>query len=101
MSQCRHGVSPDRSGSGAGLAAIDVSVKEPWHVNRDFLTVRLDEGSAYTLGDLDAPPGEKYEDKATGLTRMDLNGDFTIRVPVSGPPGRVDLPVIVIATRIC
>jgi thiol:disulfide interchange protein DsbD len=85
-----------KPGVGApGLAAIDVSVKEPWHVNRDFLTVRVDEGSAYTLGDLDAPPGEKYEDKATGITRMDLSGDFTIRVPVSGPPGRVELPVIV------
>ncbi len=79
----------------AGLAVIDVSVKEPWHVNRDFLTVRLDEGSAYTLGDLDAPPGEKYEDKATGLTRMDLDGTFTIRAPVSGPAGKVELPVIV------
>ena len=85
-----------KPGIGApGLAAIDVSVKEPWHVNRDFLTVRLDEGSAYTLGDLDAPPGEKYEDKATGITRMDLSGDFTIRVPVTGPSGRVELPVIV------
>jgi thiol:disulfide interchange protein DsbD len=85
-----------KPGLGApGLAAIDVSVKAPWHVNRDFLTVRLDEGSAYTLGDLDAPPGVKYEDPATGITRMDLDGDFTIRVPVSGPPGRVELPLIV------
>jgi thioredoxin:protein disulfide reductase len=85
-----------KPGLGApGLAAIDVSVKEPWHVNRDFLTVRVDEGSPYTLGDLDAPPGIKYEDAKTGITRMDLDGEFTIRVPVSGPPGRVELPLIV------
>ena len=79
-----------------GLAVIDVSAHEPWHVNRDLLQVLVDEGSPYTLGEIDAPPGVKFEDPATGMTRMDLNGDFTIRVSVSGPPGKVQLPLTVV-----
>jgi thioredoxin:protein disulfide reductase len=87
-------VKPGKASS--GLAVMDVSVKEPWHVNRDFLTVTVDDGSPYTLGELDLPAGTKFEDPSIGISRMDLGGDFTIKVPVSGPTGHVELPLTVL-----
>jgi thiol:disulfide interchange protein DsbD len=79
-----------------GLAVIDVSVHEPWHVNRDFIVVATDDGSPYTVGDLDMPAGVKFEDPALGMTRMDLSGDFTIKAPITGPSGHVELPLTVV-----
>src|SRR6185436_19516255 len=79
-----------------GLAVIDVTVQEPWHVNRDFIVVATEDGSPYTVGDLDMPAGVKFEDPALGLTRMDLTGEFTIKAPIAGPSGHVELPLTVV-----
>jgi hypothetical protein len=57
------------------------------HVNRDFIAVSTDDGSPYTVGDLDMPAGVKFEDPAIGMTRMDLSGDSTIKAPITGRAG--------------
>ncbi len=82
--------------SEAGKAVIAVDLEEGWHANRDLFGVYLaKEGGLYSLGAPELPAGEPYTDPATGFTRTDIPKDFTITVPVQGPPGQVDLELLV------
>lgn len=80
-----------------GKAVIQVSLTEGWHINRDMVGVFLArEGGPVTVGtELDMPPGEPYTDPASGFSRTDLVGDFTIKAPLTGPNGSYDLDLLV------
>ena len=81
----------------AGRVAIEVALVEGWHVNRDFMSLRVaGEGGPVTVGDaLDMPEGEPFVDPATGFSRTDLSSDFTLGAAISGPDGDHDLALLV------
>lgn len=80
----------------AGKAVVSVDLAEGWHANRDLFGVSLaTRGGAVFLGTPDLPPGEPYTDPATGFSRTDIATDFTVRVPVQGPPGEHALDLLV------
>jgi len=80
----------------AGKVVIAVGLEPGWHVNRDLFGVRTAaEGGLYTLGEADLPAGKPFVDPATDFTRTDIEGDFLVRVPVSGPPGQGALDLLV------
>lgn len=79
-----------------GKVVIAVGLEPGWHVNRDLFGVRTaTEGGLYTLGEPDLPAGKPFVDPATDFTRTDIEGDFLVRVPVSGPPGQAALDLLV------
>lgn len=81
----------------SGELVVNLEVIEGWHVNRDLMGVRLaQEGGPVTIGaELGLPPGVPYHDPATGMSRTDLDGTFTLRAPVSGPDGTYKLDLLV------
>ena len=85
-----------------GKAVVAVDLRESWHINRDLFGLRLaSEGGPVTLGDaLDLPPGEPYEDPASGFARVDLTRGFVVSAPVTGPEGSHELDLLV-TVQVC
>ncbi len=67
---------------------------EGWHVNRDLTGVEVGEGAPVTAGASVWPSGERVTDAALGIDRVEIGGDFLVRLPVTGPAGRQKVPVI-------
>ncbi len=81
-----------------GEIVVHADLHGEWHINKAFVGVAIPaaaDGSAgaYSLGEPKLPPGVTSGSEADGSFREDLEHDFDIVVPVTGPVGDARLTV--------
>lgn len=81
-----------------GEIVVHADLHGEWHINKAFVGVTVPAAadgsrSAYALGELQLPAGVKSGSPADGTEREDLDQDFDIVVPVTGPAGEARLTV--------